>query len=498
MNSGEANKPTGIPPICVVTWRKSNAFVSKRKTQSPRVAVLNIVGLTPRHIGVDTPFISEFLSREENELVHVTPTLPAVTSSMQATFLTGRTPGDHGIVANMWYDRDYAEHRCWKQSNHLVRGRKIWEQIRDDFDPEYTCAKVFWWNNMYSSADYQVTPRPIYCANGKKVFDIQTWPMELRNRLRRKLGKFPFPAFWGPSAGIDSTRWIAKSAMWFEDKFSPNLNLVYLPHLDYNLQRVGPDSPIIKEDLLALDKIVGQLVTHLEKRGVEVILLSEYGITAVNRPIHLNRVFREKGWLSWRNELKREVLDPGNCKAVAIPDHQLCHIYINDPEVREEVLKTVEETEGVGSVYTGEQLKEIGLAHERSGDIVAVSKENSWFTYYYWKNDRKAPDYARCVDIHRKPGYDPVELFIDPRLRFPKLKVGWKLMRKILGFRMLMDVIPLNASLVKGSHGAIPKNIEDHPVLIGQFNQMETGDSVTATDVYDLLLNRCTNSDSQP
>ena len=465
--------------------------MSKRSNQSPRVAVLNIVGLTPRHIGVDTPFISEFLARDENELVHVTPTLPAVTSSMQATFLTGRVPGDHGIVANMWYDRNYAEHRCWKQSNHLVQGRKIWEQIRDDFDPEYTCAKVFWWNNMYSSADYQVTPRPIYCADGKKVFDIQTWPMELRTRLRRKLGKFPFPAFWGPNAGIDSTRWIAKSAMWFEDKFSPNLNLVYLPHLDYNLQRLGPNSPVISEDLVALDDVVADLVKHLEKRGVEVILLSEYGITSVDRPIHLNRLFREKGWISWRNELRREVLDPGNCKALAIPDHQLCHIYVNDPAIRTEVAEAVQATEGVAAVYSGDQIKEIGLDHERSGDIVAVSKEDSWFTYYYWKNDRKAPDYARCVDIHRKPGYDPVELFVDPRIRFPKLKIAGKLLRKMLGFRILMDVIPLDASLVKGSHGTIPRDVKDHPVLIGKFSKRGGSSTIEATEVYDLLLQRC-------
>ncbi len=469
--------------------------LSKRTSRTPRTAILNIVGLTPRHIGVDTPFIAQFLKREENQIVHVTPVLPGVTSTMQATFLTGKPPGEHGIVANMWYDRDFAEHRCWKQSNHLVQGRKIWEHIRDDYNPDFTCAKVFWWNNLYSTADFQITPRPIYRADGKKVFDVQTWPMDLRSKMKRKLGKFPFQAFWGPAAGIASSEWIAQSAKWFEDRFSPDLNLVYLPHLDYNLQRIGPESPLIGEDLMAIDEIVRDLTTHLEKRGVRVIMLSEYGITQVDRPIHLNRIFRENDWISWRDELKREVIDPGNCRAIAIPDHQLAHIYVNDRSILEDVAKTLRETDGITDVYDKSQLAAIGLDHERSGDLVAVSDERSWFTYYYWKSDRKAPDFARCVDIHRKPGYDPVELFLDPKIRFPKLKIAWKLLRKMLGFRMLMDVIPLDASLVKGSHGAIPKDQADHPVMIGNLDRQDGESTLAATEVYDQLLKVCTRDD---
>ncbi len=465
--------------------------MSKSSSTSPRTAVLNIVGLTPRHIGPDMPFIRRFLAREENRLIHITPQLPAVTSSMQATYLTGKPSGGHGIVANMWYDSAYAEHRCWKQSNHLVEGRKLWEHIRDEYDPAFTCAKVFWWNNMYSTADYQITPRPIYCADGKKVFDIQTSPMDLRKKIKRKLGAFPFPAFWGPAAGLASSEWIAKSAKWFEDHFSPGLNLVYLPHLDYNLQRLGPDSPQIALDLSAIDAVVEDLVTYLEKRGVQVVLLSEYGITQVDRPIHLNRLFREKGWISWRDELKREMIDLGNCKAFAIPDHQVAHIYVTDPTLLDEVAEMVRKIEGVTAVYTREEQEAMGLRHERSGDLIAVSDERSWFTYYYWKSDRKAPDFARCVDIHRKPGYDPVELFINPKFWFPKLKVAFRLAKKMLGFRMLMDLIPLDAALVKGSHGCIPRDPADHPVLIGAFPEMEDEATITATEVYGKLLGFC-------
>ena len=471
--------------------------MSSPPPSSPRVAILNIVGLTSRHIGPDMPFISEFCQREGHSTLTVTPTLPAVTSSMQATFLTGKNPGGHGIVGNMWYDRSYSEHRCWKQSNRLVEGRKLWEHLRDEFDPEYTCAKVFWWNNMYSTADYQITPRPIYCADGKKVFDIQTWPMELRKKIKRKLGKFPFPSFWGPAAGLPSSQWIANSAKWFEDRFSPNLNLVYLPHLDYNLQRHGPEGATISEDLHEIDEVVRDLVTDLESKGVSVILISEYGITQVDRPIHLNRIFREKGWLSWRNELGREVIDLGNCQAFAIPDHQVAHIYLNDPAIRSEVIEALTEVEGIDQVLSDDEIAKAGLDHERTGDIVVVSDERSWFTYYYWKHDRKAPDFARCVDIHRKLGYDPVELFLDPKIWFPKLKIAGKLLRKILGFRMLMDVIPLDADLVKGSHGCIPESPEDHPLLIGKFPEQPREATIAAEDVYSVLLATCRPDDEK-
>ena len=462
----------------------------------PRIAILNVVGLTTRHIGVDTPFISEFCDRKENSVSQITPLLPTVTSTMQATFLTGKAPGEHGIVGNYWYDRAYAEHRGWKQSNRLVDGEKIWETLRRKTQPDYTCAKVFWWNNMYSTADYQITPRPIYCADGKKVFDIQTWPMDLRHSTKRKLGKFPFPAFWGPAAGIASSQWIAKSAKWFEKKFSPDLNLVYLPHLDYNLQRLGPDDPAISIDLREIDAVVADLVTYLEKRGVKVVLLSEYGITQVDRPVHLNRVFREKGWLVWRDELGKEQIDLGNCQAFAIPDHQLAHIYVNDATILEEVKQVVTEVDGVEKVIVGEdELAEHGLDHERSGDIVAVSDARSWFTYYYWLKDRKAPDFARSVDIHRKPGYDPVELFLDPKIKFPRLKLAGKLARKMLGFRMLMDVIPLDADLVRGSHGRVPEDKEDFPVLIGNFPSLPNGEPLAATEVHRHLLKLCQNGE---
>ncbi|WP_050028276.1 nucleotide pyrophosphatase/phosphodiesterase family protein [Verrucomicrobium sp. BvORR034] len=453
-----------------------------------RTAILNVVGLTPRLICDATPEIRAFMER--NRIARVQPTLPAVTCTAQSTYLTGRLPRDHGVVANGWYDREYAEHRFWKQSNRLVAGEKLWDSLRR-VDPEFTCAKLFWWYNMYSTADYSITPRPLYPADGRKVFDIHTQPMGMRDRIKKDLGAFPFPHFWGPASSIRSTAWIAESAKWVEEKCWPSLSLVYLPHLDYDLQRYGLDMTKITKALHEIDDLVGDLIRFYEQRNIKVLLLSEYGITDVDRPVHLNRVFREKGWLSIKDELGTETLDLGGSKVFAIADHQLAHIYVNDPSMISEVRTLLENTTGVQQVLGKQEKFFVGLDHERSGDLVAVADFRSWFTYYYWMDDKLAPDFARCVDIHRKCGYDPVELFLDPAIKFPKLKLGSKLALKSLRVRTLFDVIPLDATLVKGSHGRVPEDPQDWPVLIGDLPKLPRSSSVAAHEVAGHLFEHC-------
>ena len=454
-----------------------------------RTAVINVVGLTTRLIGESTPHIRAFMER--SRFACVEPVLPAVTCTAQSTYLTGRLPRDHGIVANGWYDREYAEHRFWKQSNVLVKGEKLWEALRRA-DPDFTCAKLFWWFNMYSSADIAITPRPLYPADGRKVFDIHTEPMGLRERIKKDLGSFPFASFWGPGADIKSSVWIAESAKWVEEKHWPSLSLVYLPHLDYNLQRVGLNMPAIREDLRQIDEVVGDLIRFYEARNIKVVLLSEYGITDVSRPIHLNRVFRAKDWLSIKDELGRETLELGSSKVFAIADHQVAHIYVNDPSLLNEVRTLLEATPGVQQVLGKSEKYYAGLEHERSGDLIAIADSQSWFTYYYWLKDSLAPDFASCVDIHRKCGYDPVELFLDPKLKLPKLKIGLKLAKKMLGMRMLMDVIPLDADLVKGSHGRVPEDRQDWPVLIGDLPNLPRSGTIGAHQVFQSLYDHCT------
>jgi predicted AlkP superfamily pyrophosphatase or phosphodiesterase len=434
------------------------------KTQPPRLAVLNVVGLSRSLIGPHTPALSRFADRAG--LASYAPAFPALTCTAQSSLLTGADPSQHGIVANGWYDRESAEVRFWKQSNHIVHGEKIWETLRRHF-PGHTCAKLFWWYNMYSSADWSITPRPLYPADGRKIFDIHTQPMGLREEIKQDLGPFPFPAFWGPRAGIESSRWIAASARWIEERHQPHLNLVYLPHLDYPLQKLGPHHPEIPSHLQAIDTVVGDLIDFFEARSIRVLILSEYGISPVSRAIHPNRLFRQQGWLSLKNELDRETLDCGGCRAFAIADHQVAHIYLNDPSLRLPARALLEAQPGVAQVLDAESLYLPGPGRQRAGDLIAVASPDSWFTYYYWQDDARAPDFARTVDIHRKPGYDPCELFLDPSLRFPAARVGWFLLKKRLGLRGLLEVVPLDPSLVRGSHG-IPNPPEaEQPVLLG-------------------------------
>ncbi len=455
-----------------------------------RTAVLNVVGLTRGLIGEHTPRLRAYFQGNPHAVID--PALPAVTCTAQSDYLTGHRPSIHGIVANGWFNRELSEVHFWKQSNHVVTAPKLWDELKAT-NPAFTCAKLFWWFNMYSGADWSITPRPMYPADGRKFFDIYSWPSDLRPAIKRDLGEFPFATFWGPAAGVKSpqgepeaaTRWIANSAKWVEEKHRPTLNLVYLPHLDYNLQRLGPKHPAIVDDLRRIDAIVGDLLDFFSRRGVQVIMLSEYGITPVDTPIHLNREFRKRGWLTVREELGFELLDTGNSKAFAVADHQFAHIHVNDPSVQDEVQALLEATPGVAEVWDFASKVENGLAHPRAGDLVAVAQENAWFSYYYWLDDARAPDFARCVDIHRKPGYDPVELFLDPAIPAVKLKIAWRLLQKKLGFRMLMDVIPLDASLVKGSHGCRPASREDWPIVIAPGHL--PGPELVSTQIYGVM-----------
>jgi predicted AlkP superfamily pyrophosphatase or phosphodiesterase len=457
-----------------------------------RTAVLNIVGLTESVLSSATPRINQFLGRGAK--ANIIPTFPAVTCTAQSTYLTGSPPSLHGIVANGWYNRQLAEVQFWKQSNHLVHGRKIWEELRE-LHTGFTCAKLFWWYNMYSSADYSITPRPMYPADGRKFFDIYTWPYSIRTEIKKDLGEFPFPCFWGPAAGVNSpqgttdaaSRWIAKSAKWIENRYAPTLSLVYLPHLDYNLQRLGPKDPKTKRDLQEVDAIVGNLIEFFEKRFVQIILLSEYGITNVDTPIQLNQLFRQNAWITIKEELGLELLDCGASKVFAVADHQIAHIYLNDRSLENKVRALLENTSGIDQVLGRTEQAKMRIDHSRAGDLIAVAGENAWFTYYYWLDDHLAPDFARCVDIHRKPGYDPVELFLDPKIPAVRLKILWRLLQKKLGFRMLMDVIPLDATLVKGSHGRLPASTADYPLIITGRSELLHAAQINPTDVYHVI-----------
>ena len=451
-----------------------------------KTVVIDIVGLSTSLIGEYMPFLSTYVSRKH--LTRIEPLLPALTTSAQSTYLTGKWPSETGIVGNGWYDRTDCEVKFWKQSNKLVSGEKIWEIAKKE-DPSFTCSTLFWWYNMYSSADYAVTPRPNYLADGRKMPDCYSNPASLRDVLQEKLGTFPLFQFWGPGANIKSTQWIADASMLTDDLHDPTLTLIYLPHLDYCLQKFGPDFTKIHHELTEIDEVLKGLIAFYENKGAEIILLSEYGISPVNNPIHLNRLFREHGLLEIRIERGLELLDPGASKAFVVADHQIAHVYINDPSVRDQVMELLKGVSGVELILDKKEQATYHINHERSGDLVLMADENSWFTYYFWLDDAKAPDYARCVDIHKKPGYDPVEMFMSSKLR-----AGYKLLKKKAGFRYVMDVIPLDANLIKGSHGRIGAKPEYHPVLIT--DQKQEGSSISANQVVNVILSSLRKKDT--
>lgn len=457
---------------------KLRNIINKSKIMK-RTAVINVVALSHSLVGKHTPFLTEYLAKHGSS--HIKPVVPAVTCSVQATYLTGVMPSQHGIVGNGWYFKDEHEVKFWRQSNALVQAPKIWDYLKSA-DANATTANLFWWYNMYSSVDYSVTPRPQYPADGRKLPDVYTQPASLRTDLQAKLGQFPLFKFWGPAADWSSTQWIIDSAIAVENQYSPTLSLVYLPHLDYCLQQFGPNHDQIATELARIDAGLKQLVSFYEERGIAVVLLSEYGIGPVSQPVHLNRVLRQAGYLAVRKEQMGEQHDPGASLAFAVADHQVAHIYVKDASKLAEIRQLIASVPGVDQVWTADEIAAHGLTHERCGDLVAIAKPDAWFTYYYWLDDQEAPDWARTVDIHRKPGYDPVELFTQKS----KAYIAGVLLKRKLGFKALMDITPLDASLVKGSHGILPPDRGLYPLLCTN-QAIALPETLQATEVFQVL-----------
>jgi predicted AlkP superfamily pyrophosphatase or phosphodiesterase len=454
------------------------------------VLLLDLVGLTPRLIGAETPRLAAFA--REGSMAPMSAVLPAVTCSAQATMLTGLAPDQHGVVGNGWLDPATMEPRLWRQSNRLVGGEKVYETARREL-PGFTCAKLFWWWNMGARVDWSLTPRPFYCADGLKVLATYSDPTEFGAAHEAALGPFPFFSFWGPKAGLPSTRWIANVTLRTLEEQRPSLTLAYLPHLDYDLQRFGPDDERSRQALRELDAIFGELWDACQRLGVELMAVSEYGIEAVDTPVHINRALRSAGLLDVRQSPRGEELDVFKSRAFALADHQLAHVYTREASDLAPTLELLRALPGVAGCWAGAERAELGLDHPRSGDIVVLSEPGAWFTYYYWLDELARPDFATTVDIHSKPGYDPCELFVDPALGLPALRVVRRLVQKKLGMRYLMDVIPTDASLVRGSHGRPPQDPQDGPVFLssrpfGELNPEPAAGVIDMASIKDRVL----------
>jgi predicted AlkP superfamily pyrophosphatase or phosphodiesterase len=454
-------------------------------TRPTPLVVLDVVGLTPRLLRY-MPRLQALAG--EGFTARLDPVLPAVTCSVQASLLTGLTPREHGIVGNGWYFRDLGEVYFWRQHNRLVGGEKVWEAARGRF-PAYRAANLCWWYAMGASTDITLTPRPIYHADGRKSPDCYTVPAELHDQLTAELGPFPLFHYWGPTASIASSRWIvaAASRVLAAPGGQPDLTLVYVPHLDYDLQRYGPDGPQAVAAARAVDAVIEPLLADSRERGATVVVVSEYGITGVRRPIEVNRVLRREGLLAVYAQAGMEYLDPWISRAFAVADHQVAHVYVRDPADVSRVRSLLAEVPGVAEVLDDVGKPAYGLDHERSGELVAVAAPDAWFTYHYWLDDERAPDFARTVEIHRKPGYDPSELLFDPADRLVRLRAGAALVRKRLGLRYTMPVVPLDPSYVKGSHGRLPDTVDAAPLLICSDPSVGR-ERFAATEIKDLFL----------
>ncbi|MEU2283381.1 nucleotide pyrophosphatase/phosphodiesterase family protein [Streptomyces sp. NPDC013178] len=449
-----------------------------------RLVVLDIVGLTPRMLR-HMPAVSALAERGSQ--ARLGTVLPAVTCSVQSTLLTGALPSEHGVVGNGWYFRDLGEVLLWRQHNALVGGEKLWHTARRA-QPDYKVANICWWYAMGADVDWTVTPRPVYYSDGRKEPDCYTWPPALHDELTGRLGPFPLFTYWGPNAGLPSTQWILGAARQVFDEHRPDLTLVYVPHLDYEPQRSGPASPQTAREARRLDQALRPLLDHFEREGATVVVLSEYGIAPASRPVDINRALRRAGLLEVHTQDGMEYLDPWTSRAFAVADHQIAHVYVRDPADIDRTREAIAGLDGVDQVLDDLGKAEHGLAHERSGELVAVAAPDAWFTYYYWLDDDRAPDFARQVEIHRKPGYDPAELLYDPAVPRIKARAAAQVARKKLGMRYRIRTVPLDPSGVRGSHGRLPADPQDSPVLLCSRPLPAPRDEIHATEVKDLLL----------
>ena len=371
---------------------------------------------------------------------------PCVTWPSQANVLTGKTPCDHGVVANGFYWRDENKVEMWTAWNEVIQQPQIWDLLKE------SGLKTAAWFPMLSKgcgADYVCMPAPIHKPDGSEDLWCHTKPQEFYGELLEKMGHFPLKHFWGPLANIKSSRWIAESAIECAKKFQPDFFYIYLPHLDYAAQKFGPDSPEAIQAVEDLDGLLGELIDQMNTALEDPawMMLSEYVITPVDHVSWPNRILREADMLqvcATDSDPGKEHLDFENSKAWALVDHQFSHVFVKDraAEVIDEVAKLFAGVDGIDQVLVGSDRG--SLDHERSGDIVLVSSSNSWQAYYWWLDDEAAPSFAHTVDIHRKPGYDPVELCFD----------------------MATMSVPLDASLVRGSHGVPQKAGEEEGVLV--------------------------------
>lgn len=440
---------------------------------SGRVLLIDVAGLSYRFLQnpAAAPAIRS-IARGGGALAALRPSFPGVTCAVQATMTTGVGPDRHGIIANGYYDRDRLRPGFWEQSDRLLQAERIWTAARRR-KGGFRCAVLFWQNSIGADVDFLLTPAPIHKHHGGMIQSCYAKPSDLYDEVVHEIGRFNLMGYWGPFTSIRSTRWITRATLHVLERFAPELVLTYLPHMDYNQQRWGPEDPRLARDLAETDACVEELLAVARSRAYDVVLVSDYGMSAVRRAIYLNRALREAKLLAVRTVRGMEYLDYAQSRAWAMADHQVAHVYC-DPAAVREAREVVGGVEGVEDVLDREAQRALHADHPRSGELVAVAARDAWFAYPWWTEPSRAPDYAAHVDIHNKPGYDPLELVLD-----------W---RPLL--RLKPPSVAVDPALIRGSHGRIPGPIEEHGVYVSSFPVSDAGACVEAGDVCRILARR--------
>ncbi len=413
----------------------------------PHIFCFNIVGLSPALLNklLEMPGFSELM--KTGQKTDLEPVFPCLTLPAQASFSTGTYPSEHGIIANGFFNRDRFEVSFWDQYRSLVQAEPIWETLKQK-KPDLKTALLFCQNTLYGNADFIITPKPMHTDEGLVQW-CYSKPIGLYESIAKDIGRpFNLMDYWGPFASSNASQWIMEAAIHLVETHQPHFMVTYIPHLDYSCQKFGPDDPRVDADLAVIDKLMAEFTLTLEKKGIRddstICVFSEYSLSLVNDAVLLNMALRKAGFLTVREIENREYLDFELSRAFAMVDHQVAHIYVRDKKDIGPVKKLIEKLDGVGRVLDEDDKKAFRIDHERSGELVAISDPDKWFAYYWWDIPEKAPDFAAHIDIHRKPGYDPLELFMD-----------------LQTFK-----IPQTPELIKGSHGAPPRNREGMAVLM--------------------------------
>lgn len=372
------------------------------------------------------------------------PTFPCVTSSVQANMLTGQAPQEHGIIGNGFYYRDRGEVELWVGRNGLFQTDQLWNSLA-----RRGISQAAWipQNIKDAAADFIVTPEPIHHPDGRTELWCYSKPDGLYERLVKDLGHFPLMHFWGPMTSVKSTEWIINAALWLLQRERPRFNYIYFPHLDYQAQKFGPNSPEQAAACREADEQLGRVfdgAAALKLPDVAFLIVSEYAMTDVSRVVYPNRILRDAGMARIDQRDGAEFLNLRESLAFAVVDHQFAYVYVREPTEIDAVAGLFEGVDGIAEVLAGDGRRKLDVDHPRSGEVVLVCEPDAWLAYYWWHDDAKAPRFARTVDIHAKPGYDPVEMFID----------------------MKTKQTPLDATLIRGSHGAPARTPEQYGACI--------------------------------